>query len=99
LDTVITIVTYDRKTFIVQATELHFFQLNVFDSSGEPLSAAKIEWQLQKIVEKSKTIGRGSRVGVLTSEHRDKVITYFFRLHQGPEPGNEGQLTIFRSIP
>ena len=49
------------------------FQLNVYESNGDPMTSKKIESLLRKIVEKSKELGRGNKVGALTAEHRDKV--------------------------
>ncbi len=37
------------------------------------MSQQKIEALLQKVVSHSQKLGKGTNVGILTSEHRDKV--------------------------
>ena len=47
--------------------------MNVYEKDGEKTSQEKIEALLQKVVSHSQKLGKGPNVGILTSEHRDKV--------------------------
>ncbi|PSN43431.1 Carnitine O-acetyltransferase [Blattella germanica] len=58
-----------------------FFRVPVHNVYGEPLTPKQIECQLQKVVHESRD--RGTAVGILTTDHRDKWSELYEELLKG----------------